>query len=319
MGPGRADVRREPRSGGVDVAARRLLALAVACTLLVVALYAVFARTEVGQRIDDAALEGRAALSTADVQNARELLDTVSLASVALLGGAIVLVAAVRGGPMLAGVAVFVLAGANATTQAMKAVLARPELIVDDYPSTIGNTLPSGHTTVATSIAIAAILVAPRRLRGPVAIVGVAYAAAVGVAVLTTGAHRPSDAAAAYAVVVAWAAAAAWLLVAARAPARGPLPIGSSSRLVTPMLVVVGVAMSALAFVGVVGVLTARRLGRLEAVDLGQAYGGAVVAIVGSALLLTGLLLAALRPVALEVPPESGPANGGRDASERVA
>lgn len=269
--------------------------------------------------MDDAALEGRAALSRDNVQNARDLLDTISLASVALLGGAVVLVAAVRGGPILAGVAVVVLAGANTTTQAMKAVLARPELIEDDYPSTIGNTLPSGHTTVAMSIGVAAILVAPRHFRGPVAIVGVAYAAAVGVAVLTTGAHRPSDAVAAYAVVVTWAAAAAWLLVAVRAPMRGPLPVGSSSRFVTPVLVVVGVAMSALVFVGVAGVLTARRLGRLEAIDLGQAYGGAVVAIVGAALLLTGLLLAALHPVALDAPPDGGPPTGGRDASERLA
>ncbi|HEX6311941.1 MAG TPA: hypothetical protein VF152_09965, partial [Acidimicrobiia bacterium] len=48
-----------------------------------------------------------------------------------------------------------------------------------------------------------------------------------------------------------------------------------------------------------VGALAARRLGRLDAIDLGEAYAAAVVAIAGSALLLSGTLLAVLRPVSL--------------------
>jgi hypothetical protein len=139
-----------------------------------------------------------------------------------------------------------------------------------------------------------------------VAIVGVAYAGSVGVAVLTAGWHRPSDAVAAFAMVVAWAGAATAVLVAGERPALEPAR--SSSRFATPVLVLVGVALSAAAFVGLVVVLAARRLGGLDAIDLGQAYAGATVAIVGSALLLTGLLLAALRPVSLD----------GRDASTRV-
>jgi PAP2 superfamily len=232
------------------------------------------------------------------VQDADDLLQTISLSSVALLGGAVVIVGLVRGGLPLAGVAVVVLGGANVATQAMKEVLPRPDLITGENHLGIGNSLPSGHTTVAMSIAIAALLVAPRRYRGPVALVGVAYAGAIGVAVLTAGWHRPSDAVAAYAMVIAWGAAASAVLVSAERPVLQPAR--SSSRYATPLLVLVGVAMSAAAFLGLVVVLVARRLGRLDAIDFGQAYVGATIAIAGSALLLTGLLLAALRPVSLD-------------------
>ncbi|HEX6310917.1 MAG TPA: phosphatase PAP2 family protein, partial [Acidimicrobiia bacterium] len=221
------------------------------CALLVVALYVVFVRTHAGQRLDDAALDGRSTLSAEDVQDADDLLQTISLASVAFLGGAVVLVALVRGGLPLAGVAVTVLAGANVATQAMKEVLPRPDLLPGQAELGIGNSLPSGHTTVAMSIAVAAILVAPRRFRGAVALVGIAYAAAVGVAVLTAGWHRPSDAVAAYAMVVAWGAAASCVLVTAKRPVHQPA--GSSSRFATPVLVVVGVALSAAAFLAFVG------------------------------------------------------------------
>jgi hypothetical protein len=77
--------------------------------------------------------------------------------------------------------------------------------------------------------------------------------------------------------------------------------------------VLVGVALSAAAFIALVVVLAARRLGRLDAIDLGQAYVGATVAIVGSALLLTGIFLAVLRPVSLD-----GRGVSTRRAAERV-
>jgi hypothetical protein len=125
----------------------------------------------------------------------------------------------------------------------------------------------------------------------------VGYAATIGVAVLTAGWHRPSDAVAAYVMVIAWGAAASCVLVVAERPVMQPTR--SSSRFATPVLVLVGVSLSAIAFLGLVGALAARRLGRLDAVDLGEAYAGATVAIAGSALLLGGLLLAVLRPVAL--------------------
>ncbi|HUF84106.1 MAG TPA: phosphatase PAP2 family protein [Acidimicrobiia bacterium] len=275
------------------------MALAVACALLVGLLYLFFVCTRLGQRIDDAAVDGRSSLTPEQVRDADDLLQTVDVASVVLLGGAVAFVAVVRGRLLLGAAVVGVIGAANVTTQVVKAVLPRSDL-TGEPELVIGNSLPSGHTTVAASIAVAAILVAPRRLRGPIAVVGAVYAAAVGVATLTAGWHRPSDAVAAFAVVVAWGAAAAWFIAAER-PGASRFSARTSSPVATPLLVSLGVGLSAAAFTGLVAVLAARRLGRLDAIDLGQAYAGATVAITGSVLLLFGLLLAALRPVGLDV------------------
>ncbi len=272
---------------------RRLLALALACAVLVGLFYVFFVRTELGQRIDDAALDGRAELTANEVQDADDLLQTIDLSSVALLGGAIVVVGFVRGRLSLAAAAVIVLMGANVATQLMKEVLARPDFVPSQAQVGIGNSLPSGHTTVAASIALAAVLVAPKRIRGLVALVGALYAAAIGVAVLTAGWHRPSDAVAAFAMATGWAAVAS-LVVADRPKDRAE--IESESTVVSPLLVTVGALGCALSFGVLVIALTALRLDRLDTINFGRAYTAATIAIVGTAFLLTGVLLFALRP-----------------------
>jgi membrane-associated phospholipid phosphatase len=272
---------------------RRLRALALACAVLVALLYVFFVRTELGQRIDDAALDGRAELTANEVQDADDLLQTIDLSSVALLGGAIVVVGFVRGRLSLAAAAVIVLLGANVATQLMKEVLARPDFVPSQAQVGIGNSLPSGHTTVAASIALAAVLVAPKRLRGLVALVGSLYAAAIGVAVLTAGWHRPSDAVAAFAMATGWAAVAS-LVVADRPKDRAE--IESESTVVSPLLVTVGALGCAVSFGVLVIALTALRLDRLDTINFGRAYTAGTVAIVGTAFLLTGVLLFALRP-----------------------
>lgn len=296
MDAGRADVRRERGCDQVDIATRpadRLLALAVACAVLVCALYLAFVQTRAGQRVDDAALTGRDALTPRQVDDADDLLRTIDVSSVALLGAVVVGAAVMRGRPRLAVAAAAVIVGANVTTQVLKSVLERPDLLARDDSLGVGNILPSGHATVAMSIALAAVLVAPRRWRGAVAVLGALYAAAVGVATLTAGWHRPSDAVAGFAVVTAWAAVAAAWAGPGRAPeATADVPARPVAGL---LLVVAGAGLAALAFAALVAALVARRLGRLDAVDLGAAYSGAAAAITGSALVLAGLLLAALR------------------------
>lgn len=99
--------------------------------------------------------------------------------------------------------AVVVVVGANLTTQLLKAALERP---IDDLPqATYGNSLPSGHTTVAASVAAVLLIVAARSWRPPIALLGAAYAGATGIATMTLGWHRPSDVVAAFAVTSAWA------------------------------------------------------------------------------------------------------------------
>jgi membrane-associated phospholipid phosphatase len=280
-----------------EVESHRLVALAVLCALLTAALYVIFVRTGLGQRIDEAALDGRASLSARSINSADDLLRTVSVASVAILGGGIVLVAVVRARFLLAAAAAAVMAGANVTTQVLKEVLPRPDLLAGRGEIDALNTFPSGHTTVAASIAVAALLVAPRRLRGTVAVVGVIYAAAVGVATLTAGWHRPSDAIAGVSVVIGWGALAAWVIVVRTDPR---WHAGTATPFASRLLVAAGGALCAVTFAALAAVLVARRLGQVDTVGLGRAYMSAAVSIAGAALLLVGLLLVALRPVTLD-------------------
>ena len=257
-----------------------LLALATACALFVATLYLVFVRTETGQRVDDAPASGRVAFMRVDLGDG--LMQTVAVASVVLLGGAILFAAVVRKQPGLAMAAAAVIAGANVTTQVLKAALERPGLLRLGE----GNTFPSGHATLAMSLALVALLVVPISVRGVVALVGALFAASVGVA-LTSGFHRPSDVVAGFAVAVAWAASVAWARKGELLSSGGPTRVAS-------VLVATGGALFALTFAGVIVLAIARRRGPLGAVHHGAAYAGSVVAIAGSALLLVGLLLVAL-------------------------
>lgn len=100
--------------------------------------------------------------------------------------------------------AVCVVAGANLTTQALKALVERPyDAEIPRAPHV--SSLPSGHTTVGASLAAAALIVAPRRARPLVAVLGLTYALAMGLATVGVQWHRPSDVIAAFAVVTAWA------------------------------------------------------------------------------------------------------------------
>ena len=123
-------------------------------------------------------------------------------------------------GRVLLAIAVGVsIVGANVTAEVLKRiVLDRPDLV--NGIGYLGNTYPSGHSTVAMSLAVGAVLVAPRRLRGTAAVAGIVYATAVSTAVLLTGAHRPSDAVAAAFVAVGWGAVVALYLVAFRGTGR---------------------------------------------------------------------------------------------------
>lgn len=85
---------------------------------------------------------------------------------------------------------------------------------------------PSGHATAALTLAWCALLVAPAARRPLVAMLGGAFAAAVGVALLVLAWHMPSDVVGGYLLATFWAALAFAALRAserddsARAPAR---------------------------------------------------------------------------------------------------
>ena len=184
-------------------AAGALAAFGVLAAVAAAVLGFVAVGTEAGQRWDDA---GRGGVSPWDqpqvFRGANELLDTISVTTLAVLGAAIILLALLRGRPRLAVAAGVVLLGANVTTQVLKEAFDRPDLVLGW--ATEPGAFPSGHTTVAMSLAMALMIVVPPGIRWSAALGGCAYAAATGIAVIAIDWHRPSEVVGAYLVVVAW-------------------------------------------------------------------------------------------------------------------
>lgn len=90
--------------------------------------------------------------------------------------------------------AVALVAGASLTGLILQVALAHPRF----HPILAGNQVgaeayPSGHATTAMSIALAAVLVAPVRLRVAVASGAAAYVIAVSTSLMVLGWHFPSD------------------------------------------------------------------------------------------------------------------------------
>lgn len=189
----------------------RLRPRIAAGVLAIVALWGVwatwdtFVASPLGQRADQLALEGATSGQGLLWEVAEPVLGVVSNSFVGLGLAAAVVLALVRGRWWLAAQVAVLVAGSNLTTQVLKhVVLDRPALL--DISRADINTLPSGHTTVAASVAAGLLIAVPRRWRPVVAVAGAAYTAATGVSTLVGQWHRPSDVVAAVLVVLAWGA-----------------------------------------------------------------------------------------------------------------
>lgn len=191
--------------GPSRAAAARAMFVAVVCVAVVVAAYAVFVRTEQGQRLDQLAMD-HLEDPTQTGSTVSTLLRGVTVGSVAILLGLCVVVAFARRRWALASAAVLLVAGANLTTQLLKEeILTRPF-----YGFGLGNpnnSLPSGHMTVVASLVLAALLVVPHAARWLVGLGGSLAVAVTGVGTIVANWHRPSDVVAALAVTLAWGAA----------------------------------------------------------------------------------------------------------------
>lgn len=298
------------RTGGRVPKGAVVAGLLVAAATQVVAFEAVrrvFVDTVRGQWLDAAALQG----NSIGQGHIEELVDTVlnamTVLSIAAATLAIAFIALARGRILLAGAAILLVAGANLTTQLLKYGLERPELGVDLARAGAGNSLPSGHTTVAASVAVALVLVLPPALRGAAALVGAGYAGLAGIATLSAGWHRPSDAVAAMLVVGAWAALVAVVLVITDGAERrgesgerigdGGAGTGDPSQRHPFALSTLALGGLVLLAVGVVAMaLTYRYLDTppelLSRNRLLVAYGGGAAGIAGTAALVVGLVLA---------------------------
>jgi membrane-associated phospholipid phosphatase len=270
-----------------------LLALAAAQAAAFIVLWRVFVRTEHGQRLDWIALSGNTIGRDRIDDLVGSVLNAMSIAALVLTTVVIGFIALMRGRVTLAVVATLFIVGANATVQVAKYTIQRPDFGVDPERAAAGNSFPSGHTAVAASFAVALILVLPPRLRGAAAVLGAGYTALAGVATLSAGWHRPSDAVAAMLVVGAWAAAAGFLLIVLLRP--GAQVEGEDARPVaTRALVLGGLALLAVAAVSVA--LTNQVLSTppdaLSRNRLLAAYAGSAAGIAGTAALIMALVLA---------------------------
>lgn len=217
------------------VVALWLLLVGAAQVLAFEAVRRFFVDTVPGQQLDTVSLAGNTIGQGHVGGLVATVLDAVSVLSVIAAIGAIGFIALTRGRVLLAAVATLMVVGANASAQLLKAVTERPDLGIDMARAAAGNSLPSGHTTVTASVAVALVLVLPAAVRGVAALVGAVVSALAGVATLSAGWHRPSDAVAAFLVVGAWAALAGLVLVVAQrnrsgAGASGADPPAAASR-----------------------------------------------------------------------------------------
>jgi len=272
--------------------------VAVLCAVGVWLLWRVFVDTWAGQRVEDTALDGAAIGQGRLWRVADPVLDVVSVGFVAvgILGAAAV--AVVRRRWSLAVQVAVLVGGANLTTRLVKQdLLDRPVLGVGaDY----GNTLPSGHTTAAGSVAAALLLVAPPRARPLVAVLGVGYTALTGVSTLVGQWHRPSDVVAATLVVLGWTAIVCGAMAARPGPAGtatamlrrvdAPDPWWSSTRRAALALATVGVVTGGVAVL----LLTRTWAGRADLAGRGAellAYGGGVAGVVAACCLTFAVML----------------------------
>ncbi|MDG4764586.1 phosphatase PAP2 family protein [Solwaraspora sp. WMMD406] len=267
--------------------------LAAAQTAAFVGVWWFFVRTPRGQLLDTIALTGNSIGQDETYAPASTVLSVVSVASLALATGVIGFIALIRGRVLLAVVATVLIGGSNLTTQLVKYGTGRPDLGIDPYEAYTNNSLPSGHTTVAASVAVAFMLVLPAALRGVGALIAAAYAAIAGVATLSAGWHRPSDAVAAILVVGAWAAAAMLVLALGQ---RDDHEVRLRDRHPTSLALLVIGGVAALAVAGLAMVFTNEVIG-VPLTDLSRrrlfvAYAGSAAGIAGTAAMVTALVLA---------------------------
>jgi membrane-associated phospholipid phosphatase len=185
---------------------RGALAIALLC-VLGVAIVWVFAALIPGSHFRDAVLLGD--FSRLDPGPARwvasHLIHLLEPLLFTIWGIALVAIALARERPRLAIAVVAVMGLAPLSAEVLKPLLAHPHDSVGLI--SIGPaSLPSGHTTAATALAFSAVLVTPRRLRPLVSALAVAFAGAVGLALLIRAAHMPSDVLAGYLVASFWVA-----------------------------------------------------------------------------------------------------------------
>ena len=206
---------------------RQLTRLSLLAVSLCAAVYVVAVGTSWGRSLDAGAIPRDTTGPNWERAHValRHAIDTIHVATVALAVCAAVLVALRRRRPDLAAVALVTIAGANLTTHLLKPLLARVDLFGGEGARSITAAFPSGHATAAMSLALVAVIVAPRRWRGWVSLAAAGYAGTVGVGLIVRVFHFPSDVVGGFLIAAAWGTGAAAVALSRReGAATAPAP-----------------------------------------------------------------------------------------------
>jgi membrane-associated phospholipid phosphatase len=190
----------------------------VAAALSAAAFFGVYALAyewHTGGQVDGRALVGfsviRVSLATHAAHFFQSLCDPKPYLLICLVVLAIVLVTR---GVLLGGAFVVVIAASNASTKALKPLIASASGVHEGPLSTVGvGSFPSGHSTAAMALACGAVLVASPALRALGVIVGGLFVFAVSWSAVLLSSHLPSDVMGGYLVATFWA----FLVIAALA------------------------------------------------------------------------------------------------------
>jgi hypothetical protein len=192
---------------------RRWLLIAGASAVTLVLTYLLAVRTKTGQELENAVLRGADdSANRSEFVAANNALDEITVYSLIAACLLIGLIGLLRRRLDLAVAAVGVIFAGQVVTQGLKRfLLVRPEL-VDVTGDFKGNSLPSGHTTIAMTVLFAALIVIPYRWRGVGMFLTLSWATGIGAYTLAAKWHRLSDTIAADAVALGLACLASWWL-----------------------------------------------------------------------------------------------------------
>jgi len=197
------------------VIARRLAYASLTALALAVMVFWFATRTVAGQEFGDDAYEARFIADPSVRDAARDFLGLLTHGSLLVVGASLVIIALLRRRPRLGvglGVLVF---GTAFVAEVLKEIIPRAQLGVDPF-ELAHNTGPSGHASISTAIALAAVMVVPVRWRIPVGAVGGVLVAIMATSTLAAGWHRPGDALAGELMATAIALGIAAVLVVVR-------------------------------------------------------------------------------------------------------
>jgi membrane-associated phospholipid phosphatase len=221
---------------------RALTWLAVAGGVGLLGFYLVFVWVPLGQRWDDRALLGGQLASLEHRQLLTSALHGIRISTIGLMVVLLLVIGLVRRQLPTAIIVIVAFGGAVLSAEVLKLTLPRRDLApeLNAYVDN-GNidTYPSGHATIAMGFALALVIIASPRYRPAAAAFGMLWAAAISMAALAAGWHRPSDVLGGMSLALMWLAAAGAITVAryghlhpSGKPARDAIPIAAAALLI---------------------------------------------------------------------------------------